>query len=152
IADVLGGLSLLLALASLRLSLPVLPAAVFAATLFGFLSKETALANCGLVPLAALMLAPSLDERKPARWWRFAGALVGAFAARGVYFVIRHKHFHVDLPTEIVSTHPCFKSPGKGFVAALRNKITHYVGAPNLPVDPFNNPLAEPQATCPQLL
>lgn len=137
IADVLGGLSLLLALAALRFRPIGLGFAVFGATLFGLLSKETAIVNVGLVPLAALMLAPAIDEAHPARWERAIGAFVGSVVACGVYLVIRHKYFFVELALD----------PNAHGLAKLVDKFKHYVGAPNLPVDPFNNPLAEPDAT-----
>jgi hypothetical protein len=140
IADVLGGLSLLLCLASLRLSPWMVPLGVFAATEFGLLSKETAIVNIGLVPLAALMLAPTIDRKNPATWARTLGALGGSIAAFGVYMIIRHKTFHLDLPME----------EAHGAIGRMIAKAKHYVGAPNLPVDPFNNPLAEPEATASQ--
>ena len=153
IADVLGALSLLLCLASLSLHPSLVLVSVFGATVFGLLSKESAVVNVGLVPLAAVMLAPSIDARRPWRWWRASAAFVGACAATGVYFVIRHKYFHLDLPMDVSEARDaCLGGggPAKGFVGKLAAKLTHYIGAPNLPVDPFNNPLAEPQATCAQ--
>ncbi|MEO7096725.1 MAG: hypothetical protein ABI175_25935, partial [Polyangiales bacterium] len=140
IADVLGGLSLLLCLASLSLHPGLVFPSVLAATVFGLLSKETAIVNVGLVPLAALLLAPSIDPRRPRRFQRAIAAFAATLAAFAIYAVIRHKYFHLDLPVEET----------KGFVAKWGAKLQHYIGAPNLPVDPFNNPLAEPAATAAQ--
>ena len=137
IADVLGGLSLLLCLSALRLSPAMVLVAVFGATEFGLLSKETAIVNVGLVPLAALILAPSIDPRRPQAILRTLAAFVGAAAAIGVYAVIRHRYFHLDLPLD----------DAHGALGKLAAKLKHYIGAPNLPVDPFNNPLADPAAT-----
>ena len=141
IADVLGGLSLLLALYALWLHPSAITPAVFLATAFGLLSKETAVVNVGLVPLAALLLAPSIDERRPARLARAATAFVGASAALGFYFWVRHKYFFVEVAIdEKVARH----WHGLGLWGA---KLRHWVGAPDLPADPFNNPLADPNAT-----
>jgi tetratricopeptide (TPR) repeat protein len=141
IADVLGGLSLLLALYALVLHPAAVAPAVFLATAFGLLSKETAVVNVGLVPLAALLLAPSIDEKRPYRITRTAAAFVGALAALGFYFWVRHKYFFVDLA---IDEKVAGKWHGLGKYAA---KLRHWVGAPDLPADPFNNPLADPNAT-----
>ncbi len=140
IADVLGGLSLLLALAAISLHPSFVAPAVFAATLFGLLSKESAVVNVGLVPLAALLLSRHLDPERPYTLIRTVASLVGAAIALLVYFKIRNKYFHLDLPIDEAMA-------SKGFIHAKLAKLQQYVGAPNLPVDPFNNPLAEPTAT-----
>jgi tetratricopeptide (TPR) repeat protein len=141
IADVLGGLSLLLALYALVLHPAAVGPGVFLATAVGLLSKETAVVNVGLVPLAALLLAPSLTPERPARWTRALTSLVGAAAALGFYFWVRHKYFFVETA---IDEKVAAKWHGLGKYAA---QLRHWVGAPDLPADPFNNPLADPNAT-----
>jgi hypothetical protein len=142
IADVLGGLSLLLCIASLSLHPGLIFPSVLAATVFGLLSKESAILNVGLVPLAALILAPSIDAKNPRRWWRTIAALAGTIAAFAVYAYIRHRFFHLDISGE-TTVDACMGKSTPG-------RLAKYIGAPNLPVDPFNNPLAEPAAKCAQ--
>ncbi len=141
IADVLGGLSILLAIAALSLTPALIGPAVFAATLFGMLSKESAVVNVGLVPLAALIFGRAMSRDGQRRWWVPAVvSFIGASLALGVYFWIRHKYFHITYELD----------PDKlkgGLVAKLSEHARVFIGAPNLPVDPFNNPLAEPTAT-----
>lgn len=141
IADVLGGLSILLAIAALSLRPSLVGPAVFAATLFGMLSKESAVVNVGLVPLAALVFGKQLARDHKQRWWMPAlTSLIGASLALGVYFWIRHRYFHIEYT-------PDPQKLGAGLVSKLSEKARVYIGAPNLPVDPFNNPLADPNAT-----
>jgi hypothetical protein len=140
IADVLGGLSLLLALAALLLTPGWIAPAVFASTLFGLLSKESAIVNVGLVPLAALILARDVDPKEPRPWPRAIASLAGAAAALVVYLRIRHDNFHVDIAYDA-------DLAAKGPIGHAMAWLQHYVGGPLLPVDPFNNPLARPEAT-----
>jgi hypothetical protein len=141
IADVLGGLSILLAIAALSLTPALVGPAVFAATLFGMLSKESAVVNVGLVPLAALIFGRAFARDQNQRWWLNAvTSFIGASLALGVYFWIRHKYFHIDYT-------PDPEKLNAGLVSKLSEKARVFIGAPNLPVDPFNNPLADPNAT-----
>ncbi|GAC1574634.1 MAG: hypothetical protein NVS3B20_06260 [Polyangiales bacterium] len=143
VADVLGGLSLILAICALSFNPWIISPAVFAATLFGLLSKESALINVGLVPLAALFFAQAIAPEKPRALLRAVSAFIGATLALVVYFKIRHRFFHLEIPYDHVLG-------SKGAVGRLLAWFKHYVGGPDLPVDPFNNPLADPTATTAQ--
>jgi hypothetical protein len=137
IADCLGATSLLFCLFALQLRWELVGPTVFASTLIGLLCKETAIVNVGLVPLAALCMAPAFDKERPLAkaMVKASFAVVGGLLAIGAYFVVRHHTYHLDLPldTTLEKTGP---------IGWVRAHLDHYVGAPNLPVDPFNNPLA----------
>jgi hypothetical protein len=140
IADVLGGLSLLLSILALRLPLLAIAPVVFATTLFGLLSKESAVVNVGLVPLAALLLAPALVPEKPRGFGRAVFAMIGALVALAAYLYIRHRWFHVELV-------PDPEAAGCGKLRGHLDRLRVFVGAPNLPIDyATNNPLADPAA------
>ena len=80
IADVLGGMGALLALAALSLPAWAMPFAVFMGVTFGLFSKESALVCVPLVPFAALLVAPLTHPSRPARFVRAALAFAGAFS------------------------------------------------------------------------
>ncbi|NUP07282.1 MAG: hypothetical protein HOW73_14605, partial [Polyangiaceae bacterium] len=93
IADVLGGLGALLALASLGLRAHAMPFGVFLALTLGLFSKESAIVCVPLVPVAALLTAPIVHPERPARIARAALASVGALAAFIVYVELRKRWF-----------------------------------------------------------
>lgn len=137
IADVLGGLGAILALMSLALPMAFMPLGVFAATLFGLYSKESALACVPLVPLAALFTAHLVHEDKPQRVLRAALALVATTAAFVLYVEARRRMFPATLPRELSVEANLYKPPlGRAFAAIMR-----WYAQPNLPRDPLNNPL-----------
>ena len=65
LADVLGGAGALLALLALDLRLSFMPIALFAATMFGLYSKESALCIVPLVPVAALLTSQLTHPERP---------------------------------------------------------------------------------------
>ncbi|MBN1607296.1 MAG: tetratricopeptide repeat protein [Polyangiaceae bacterium] len=139
LADVLAGLSVLLAVHACRLKLVWLGPAVFVATLVGFFSKETAFVAVGLVPWAAWVLPSALHPDKPRRAARVALGLVGTLAALVLFVELRKRLFPSALP-----------APASG--AALASLPWHErwveLGAqwfhqPRLPHDPINNPLVK---------
>ena len=140
IADVLGGMGALLAIASLALPAYVMPFGVFLAILFGFFSKESAIVCVPLVPFAALVSAPVIHGEKPARLARTVLAAIGAVAAFVLYTEMRKLWFPSPLPSEL--TDPIADS------APLSQRLVHdflvwFHQAP-LPRDPLNNPFADP--------
>jgi hypothetical protein len=135
IADVLGGLFVLLALQALRAGW-FAPLLVFAALFLGLLSKESAIVAVPLLGWAALVLAPALY---PARPWRVPRALligIAALAALVAYTYLRRKFFPVAAPVlELAPDTPGYR---RAFYAFLR-----WFQQPPLPHDPINNPLVD---------
>ena len=81
IADVLGGLGVLMALHALRLRFWAMPLALFGAALFGLFSKESAIVGVPLVALTAFTTAPLLHPKRPLRWLRALFALAALTGA-----------------------------------------------------------------------
>ena len=81
IADVLGGMGAVLALAALSLPAWAMPFGVFTAVVFGLFCKESALVCVPLIPFTALVAAPLTHPERPARALRALLALVPAFGA-----------------------------------------------------------------------
>lgn len=138
IADILGGLGALLALAALGLRGHAMPFGVFLAITFGLFSKESAVVCVPLVPVAALVAAPLIHPEKPARLARAALAFVGALAAFILYVELRKRWFPSPLPSDLAEP--------IAWDAPLRKQVAHdflvwFHQAP-LPKDPLNNPLA----------
>lgn len=142
IADVLGGMGALLALWALSAPAWAMPFAVFTAVAFGLFSKESALVCVPLVPFAALVLAPLLHPRRPARFARAAIAFVAAAAAFYLYVELRKKWFPSPLPRELSEALPEDASWAK---RTAREFLVWFHQAP-LPKDPLNNPLVEADA------
>jgi hypothetical protein len=135
IADVLGGLGVLLALHALRLGW-LAPFGVFAALFAGLLSKESVIVAVPLVAWAALVLAPALHPARPLRFLRALGAFAASVLALLVYTWIRRKYFPVPEPAiAVVAGEPRVL---KAFHAFLR-----WFRQPPLPHDPINNPLID---------
>lgn len=136
IADVLGGLGVLGAVAALRLPLWGMPFAVFVALGFGLFSKESAIVGVPLVAWAALVTAPAFHDR-PRRILRTLVALVAAVAALVAYTEFRRRFFPVAIPSELAHVLPPDTSwPRRALHAFLR-----WFQQPQLPNDPINNPL-----------
>jgi hypothetical protein len=148
IADVLGGLGVLLALHALRLPLfesrrlwPSLlaPPAVFAGLLFGLFSKESAIVAVPLIGWAALVLAPALHPARPLRVYRALLATLAALAALVAYTYFRRHFFPVVMPAEALAelpaSEPLHRRAAHAFLAWFQQ--------PRLPEDPINNPLAD---------
>ncbi|MBI4956457.1 MAG: tetratricopeptide repeat protein [Myxococcales bacterium] len=157
LADVLGGLGALAALHALRWPAWAMPIGVFLGVTIGLFSKESALVCVGLIPAAALVTAPFLHTRKPARWARALLATIAAAGAFAMYVELRKMWFPSPLPEE-VRTH----MEEKGTFTALLEHTEGRLGVgdepnavkdvfldfkgwfhqPGLPVDWLNNPLA----------
>ena len=146
IADVLGGLGVLLALHALRLPAteryrPVTsllsPAAVFASLMLGLLSKESAIVAVPLVGWSALVLAPALHPERPLRVARALSATLAALGALVAYTYLRRHFFPVAMPpealAELPATEPVARRALHAFLAWFQQ--------PHLPEDPINNPL-----------
>ncbi len=136
IADVLGGLGILLALHALRLPLWAMPLGVFGGLLLSLGSKESGLVGVPLVALAALLLGPSLHHRP----WRTLRALVALTVALGAFigYVEFRKHFFpVSLPAELTAELPA----GASSLARAKHDFLRWFAQPRLPSDPINNPL-----------
>jgi hypothetical protein len=137
IADVLGATGALLALLALTRRLPWMAIGVFFATLFGLYSKESALCCVPLLPIGALLLAPSTHPSRPRRWLRAVVALVAAVGAFVLYVEARRRMFPAPLPSELSAEANAHKGlAGRTFAALLR-----WYAQPTLPRDPLNNPL-----------
>jgi tetratricopeptide (TPR) repeat protein len=138
IADVLGGLGVLLALRALSLPLWAMPFCVFAGTAFGLFSKESVIIAVPLLAWAALVTAPSFHPTRPLRVPRAALALLATIAALVVYTYLRRRWFPVAMPEE-------FKAPlpeTEPFVKRALHEFLRWFQQPRLPQDPINNPLA----------
>ena len=137
IADVLGGMAALLALASLGLRRPCMAIGVFAATLFGLFSKESAIVCVPLVPLCALFLAPTTHPVHPKRLSRFLLSAVATLSAFVVYVTLRKHWFPAPIAPELLEPLPQDASlPSRVMRAFLL-----WYEQPSLPKDPLNNPL-----------
>jgi protein O-mannosyl-transferase len=137
IADVLGATGTLLALLALTKKMPWMALGVFFGTLFGLYSKESALCCVPLLPLGALLLAPTTHPEKPRRWLRAIVAFVAAAGAFVLYVEARRKMFPAPLPHELSAEANAHKPlGGRVFAAVLR-----WYAQPTLPKDPLNNPL-----------
>ncbi len=137
IADVLGGLGVLLALAALRLPLWGMPLGVFVALSFGLFSKESVIVAVPLVGFAALIWAPAFHPGRPLRFVRAALALGAAVAALVAYTYFRRKFFPVALPADLAQPLAATEPMGK---RALHS-FMRWFQQPRLPKDPINNPL-----------
>jgi hypothetical protein len=139
IADVLGALGALLALMALALPLTWMPLAVFAATLFGLFSKESALVCVPLVPFAALMTAQITHFTRPMRWARCAAAAIATVAAFVLYVEARKHLYPAPIQAELsVAANLDKPTLTRAYAAALR-----WYAQPVLPRDPLNNPLID---------
>jgi hypothetical protein len=139
IADVLGGMGVLLALHALRLRLWAMPFGVFAAVSFGLFSKESAIVAVPLVALAAFTTAPLLHPRAPLRLLRSLLSLVAVVSALVVYTELRRRWFPVALPEALATPLP----PGTPQPQLLLRRFLVWFHQPSLPRDPINNPLVD---------
>jgi hypothetical protein len=137
IADVLGGLGALLALLALALPMWGMPIAVFAASLFGFYSKESALCVVPLVAFCALMTSQTMHPQRPLRWARAGLALVASLGAFVLYVQLRRKMFPVTTPPELTVE----ANAGKDWMHRTYAALLRWYAQPGLPHDPLNNPL-----------
>ena len=136
IADVLGGLGVLVAVSALRLPLAAMPFGVFGGLCFGLFSKESAIVGVPLIAWAALTTASALHTR-PRRLVRALLALVAASAALVFYTEFRRRFFPVSSVKDVLSGLSPDASPlARWFQAFLR-----WFRQPDLPSDPINNPL-----------
>ncbi len=137
IADVLGATGALLALLALTLRMPWMALGVFLGTLFGLYSKESALCCVPLVPVTALLVAPTTHPDKPRRWARAIVAFVVSALAFVLYVEARRRLFPTGVPAELSVDANAHKGlAGRTFAAILR-----WYAQPSLPKDPLNNPL-----------
>jgi len=139
IADVLGATGALLALMALALPLGAMPFAVFGATLFALLSKESALVAVPLVPCAALFLAHIVHPRRPLRWVRALVASLGTSSAFVLYVEARKRLFPAPLAPDLAQSLLATQRPLTRFFHLL----LRWYAQPVLPHDPLNNPLLE---------
>jgi len=139
LADVLGGLGVLLALSALRLRLWAMPLAVFGAMTVGLFSKESVIVALPLVAWAALVWSPAFHDERPRRVLRAVLALTASIGALVFYTWVRKKLFPVALPAELTAplpaTDPAVKRALWAFMRWFRQ--------PRLPHDAINNPLVD---------
>ena len=165
IADVLGGLGVLLALHALRLPIWGMPLAVLAAASFGLFSKESAIVSVPLIALAAFTTAPLLHPRRPLRLLRSALALVSVAAALvfytefrrltfvthpdGFWDVPRGSNWHQALWFKLQKwwsqprPHLDPPPPGTPWHKQQLLRFLAWFQQPSLPHDPINNPLVD---------
>lgn len=139
IADVLGGLGVLLAVAALRTRMWVMPFAVFGALTIGFFSKESVLVALPLVAWCALVFAPLMFRERPHRVWRTLLALVASVAALVFYTYFRRHFFPVTLPPEFAEPLPQSAPLAK----RAMHDFLRWFQQPRLPHDAMNNPLVD---------
>jgi hypothetical protein len=148
IADVFGGLGVLLALHALRLPWtesrrPVLsllsPAGVFLGLSVGLFSKESAIIGVPLVVWAALVLSPAFHPARPLRGLRAVVVAISAVLALVLYTYVRRRYFPVSMSAEALAplplTEPFYRRALHAFLAWFQQ--------PHLPEDPINNPLVD---------
>ncbi|MCA9626111.1 MAG: tetratricopeptide repeat protein [Myxococcales bacterium] len=139
IADVLGGMGVLLALLCLRLPAWAMPFGVFISLLFGLFSKESAIVAVPLIAWAGLVLAPLMHPKRPLRVPRALLSLVGAVAALVLYTELRKRWFPVALPEELTRPLPASEPLARRALHAFMA----WFAQPRLPKDPINNPLVD---------
>lgn len=139
IADVLGGLGLLLALRALSLPLGLAPFGVFAAVTFGLFSKESTLVAIPVVGWAALLTAPLSFPERPRRLLRTLGAVAGATLALVLYTEVRRAHFPAPVRAELSRNLPV----GAAWYERALHAFLKWFAQPRLPADPINNPLID---------
>lgn len=139
IADVLGGMGALFALAALSLPAWAMPFAVFTSLIFGLFCKESALVCVPLIPFAALVVAPLTHPTRPARLLRALLALAASVGAFYLYVELRRRWFLSPLPKELAMAPP----PGAHWLQRLLFDFLVWFHQAPLPQDPLNNPLAE---------
>ena len=146
IADVFGGLGVLLALHALRLpaseslrpSISLLsPVAVFLSLMIGLLSKESAIVAVPLITWAALVLSPALHPGRPLRGVRMLTIAIAAISALVAYVYLRRHFFPVVMPVEYQTPLPESEPPYRRALHAF----LAWFQQPHLPQDPINNPL-----------
>ncbi|MDX2055690.1 MAG: tetratricopeptide repeat protein [Polyangiaceae bacterium] len=138
LADVLSGLSVLLALCALRLRLVYGFLGVFSALLLGLFSKESAIVAVPLVFVSAVVLAPSFFPERPRRLLRGGVALAAAVSALVLYTYLRRRWFPVPLPAELAQPLPV-SAP---WVSRALHEFLRWFHQPQLSKDPINNPFA----------
>lgn len=139
IADVLGGMGVMLALQALRLPLYAMPPAVLLATAFGLFSKESVIVAVPLVALAAFVTAPLLH---PTRSWRLVRcllALLATVAALVAYTELRKRWYPVALPEALTQPLPATAKLPEQWL----RRFLVWFHQPSLPRDPINNPLTD---------
>ncbi len=141
IADVLGGMGALCALASLGMRAHAMPFGVFLSILFGLFSKESAIVCLPLIPVAALLSAPFVHPEKPARLVRAGLATVGALAAFVLYVEVRKRWFPSSVPAELAKPLDLDAS----LTSHMARDFLIWFHQPPLPKDPLNNPLVDAQ-------
>ncbi|MEZ4220707.1 MAG: tetratricopeptide repeat protein [Polyangiaceae bacterium] len=139
IADVLGGLGVLLALHGLRVRSWLMPLAVLGGLALGLFSKESVIVGVPLVTVAALLLAPALHPTRPLRALRMLLAGVAAAAALVGYTYLRRRLFPVELPAELTAPLP----EGEPLLQRWLHAFLRWFAQPKLPSDPMNNPLVD---------
>lgn len=139
LADVLGGLGVLLALCALRLPLWAQPLGVLAATLLGLFSKESVLVAIPIVSWAALVTAPVLFPQRPRRVLRALFCLVATAAALIAYTEFRRRFFPVTLPPEFSEPLPA----DRPLAQRAMHEFLRWFSQPRLPHDRINNPLVD---------
>ncbi len=148
IADVFGGLGVLLALHALRLPATeshrsgislLSPAGVFLSLMVGLLSKESAIVAVPLVAWAALVLSPALHPERPLRGVRTLAIAIAAVAALVAYTYLRRHFFPVAMPAEYQTPLPLSEPLHKRYLHAF----LAWFQQPHLPQDPINNPLVD---------
>jgi hypothetical protein len=139
IADVLGATGALLGVMSIGLPLGVMPFAVFAATLFGLFSKESALVAVPLIPAAALFTAHIVHPRRPLRWARAGVAALGTGSAFALYVESRKRLFPAPMAPELNERILATERP----LTRIFHTLLRWYAQPLLPHDPLNNPLIE---------
>ncbi len=139
IADVLGGMGVLLALHALRLRLWLMPIAVLLAESFGLFSKESAIVALPLVAFAALATAAPLHPERPLRVARSLVAFVALLLALVAYTEFRKRAFPVVLADELLRP----LAPSEAWPRRLLHEFLRWFQQPSLPRDPINNPLVD---------
>jgi hypothetical protein len=137
LADVLSGLGLLLAIASLGLSIWWLGFAVFGACTLAMFSKESSVVAVAIVPWAALVSASILHPHKSRAMLRALVALAASTVALILYVETRRRFFPSPIDEALLEpASPDWHWLKRGFHYLLR-----WFAQPRLPHDPINNPL-----------
>jgi hypothetical protein len=139
LADVLGGLGVLLALRALCLPLAMVPLGVFGGLTVGLFSKESTVAALPLVALAAMMVTPHASSARLRRLYRGLVATIGALGSLVLYTEVRRALFSSHSPGATAPALP----PEAGALGRALEVFFAWFSQPKLPADPINNPLVE---------
>ncbi len=138
LADVLGGMFILLCLWAINLPWHVAALSTTGFLFLGLLCKESTLSVTPIVGWAALVASPLVHPQRPRRWLRFATVALGAATAVIGYAYFRRYYFPVKLPDDLQKPLP----DSAPWLKWALHEFLRWFQQPKFATDPINNPLA----------